>query len=258
MNLKDYDLHEKMNINSNCIVINQCSQNSIKQHLNKGKNLLYIDTTDRGLSKSRNLGIRNCSSKHFLIADDDLIYNDNVESIVIDAFKKYSDAAVIGFYVRSTNIERPTNKPDRSGRLTRIESMKLSSFQLAFNNDLLIESGIIFNEAFGAGSGNVKMGEENILLYKLISKGYKVYYHDVLIGEVNHAETTWFTGIDSKYLSDRGAIFFEMSKKLYMIYILQFSIRKRYLYKKKFSLFQSIKLMYNGAKKQQLLNNVRN
>lgn len=44
------------------------------------------------------------------------------------------------------------------------------------------------------------------------------------------SESSWFTGFDDKYLFDRGAIFYAISRRLVYLLIFQFAIRRKKLF----------------------------
>ena len=56
-------------------------------------------------------------------------------------------------------------------------------------------------------------------------------------------------GYDSKLFEVKGATFYEMSKKLYPILILQFALRKRKEYSTKMKIGEAIKYMFGGVRK---------
>ena len=72
MNQKDDSLINKMNLHCNSLIINQCSYDSVK----KKDAIRIINTTERGLSKSRNMAIENSIGDICIIADDDLVYSE--------------------------------------------------------------------------------------------------------------------------------------------------------------------------------------
>ena len=77
MHQKDYSLLNKMNINSDAVVINQCDEDSYNEFNLNGNHIVWINSTERGLSKSRNLAIKNSNADVCLICDDDEILKSN-------------------------------------------------------------------------------------------------------------------------------------------------------------------------------------
>src|SRR5699024_4400627 len=141
----------------------------------KNNILKFISSKDRGLSKSRNLAIKNSDADICLFADNDVTYEDKYINIILDAYKRHPDADIIAFTVNSTNIDRPSRVLN-NGRVNRIMSMKISSVQISFKKNIIDKYQLQLNENFGAGSGIFSNGEENIFLYHAIKKGLKVYY----------------------------------------------------------------------------------
>lgn len=174
MQQNDFSLVERMNIKSNALIINQCDQNKYIEVEKENGNIRMISTTDRGLSKSRNLALDNSKADICIVADDDLIYEYNYLNIVRQAYKDYPAADIIAFSVPSTNQNRPTSEL-KEGKVDFLHSMKLASFQITFKRQTFIENNIRFNELFGAGA-KYTCGEENILLTEALKKDLKIFY----------------------------------------------------------------------------------
>ena len=98
MHQTDCSLLERMKIASDAVVINQCGRESTKTIEYNGHNVLWIDTTDRGLSKSRNMAIRNATADICMLADDDMEYRADYVDTVTSAFARIN-ADIIGFQV---------------------------------------------------------------------------------------------------------------------------------------------------------------
>ena len=128
-----------------------------------------------------------------------------------------------------------------------IRSMKISSVEITFKRQPIIEAGVRFNESFGSGSGMYAMGEENIFLYDCLKRKLKIFYLPIEIGKVNDGNSTWFKGFNEKYFFDLGACFAAMGGYLAWIYILQYAIRKYKIYKNATTFKESIKYMLHGA-----------
>ena len=59
-------------------------------------NINLINVNEIGLSKSRNLAIANAKADICLLADDDIVYENNFESIILNAFNLNPSASFIG------------------------------------------------------------------------------------------------------------------------------------------------------------------
>lgn len=241
------ELYNKMNLQGDSVIVNQTNTTSTKK-INTDKGIFkFINSQDRGLSKSRNLAIMNSDADICLFSDNDVVYDTNYVETILDGYQRYPDADIIAFTVKSTSEIRGTNALN-TGRVNRIMSMKISSVQISFKREIIEKYNLYLNEKFGAGSECFNSGEENIFLYNAIKKGLKVYYIDEKIAEVSYEESTWHGKDDKKDLLTKGAMFYTMSKIGYPFYNLQFAIRKHSEYKKSYSLIKMIKILFKGSK----------
>lgn len=243
----DISLYDKMNIQGSAVIINQTSYTEEKTvKLNNEGRMKFISVEDRGLSKSRNLAIKNSDADICLFADNSQLFYDNYREIIKSAYTKYPDADIIAFSVKSNNPDRPRTRL-KNGRVSRIMSLKLASEQISFKRHIIDENNLYINENFGTGSDKFNSGEENIFLYNAIKKGCKVYYVDELIAQKDLTISTW-AGLDpEKDLLTKGAMFYQMSSVLYPIFNLQFAIRKHREYSM-FTFVERIKKLFRGSK----------
>lgn len=238
---------ELMNIKKNYLVINQNSSNSGFNYLNIKNNSRLISLDYYGLSKSRNFGIYNSKGDITVIADDDLIYSNNFEEIIREAYLNNPKYDIICFKVPSINIERPKIYYPKRRELGFISSMKVTSYEITFKTKSVVGNNIYFDEKFGAGSNFFYNGEENIFLYDCLKKGLKILYLPTIIATVKHDSSTWFKGYNLKFYFDKGAMFHRMSSSFFLVNLFQFSIRKAKLSSKKFSVCSIFYIMFRGA-----------
>lgn len=125
--------------------------------------------------------------------------------------------------------------------------MKISSVEIAFRLESIKKSGIIFNELLGAGA-KYSSGEESAFLFECLKKGLKIYYVPEKIASLHIGNSSWFKGYNKEYFISKGAAFAAMSKKLCLILILQFAIRKYKIYKNNVTFIEVLKHMLNGRK----------
>ncbi|WBL14826.1 glycosyltransferase family 2 protein [Sutcliffiella sp. NC1] len=245
----DYKFINDMNINSDATIINQTDFYKKQEYeTNRGK-IKFISTTDRGLSKSRNLAIKNASGDICVLCDDDIKHYDNSVEVIKKAYLENSEADIIVFAYH-TKGRHKKNFTQKSSKINYLSAMKISSVQITFKRKSILEKGILFNEQFGTGSSVYQSGEENIFLFECLKKGLKIYYEPQYILQLEeNGESSWFRGFNEKYMLDRGAIFTAMSKKFSLALILQFAIRRYNLYKNSMGLFMAIKYMLNGRKR---------
>lgn len=235
------------NITGDYIIINQIFKENIKLTNYTEKNKKIISIRDKGLSKSRNLAIKNSTSDICLLSDDDMFYEEDYEKTILEAYKKYPDADLIAFVVEHEN-KKDEKKILKEGRLNLLTSLKISSVQLTFKKSSIENKNIKFDENFGSGS-KYFMGEENIFMYDCLKNKLKIYYVPIKIGTLKVInESNWFKGYNKDYFKVKGIVYYRMSKLLSLFLILQFSLRKCKLYKNEINLFDSIKYMCKGIK----------
>lgn len=232
---------------TNTIIINQLPINyddSINER--KVDNFIWYDVDQKGLSKSRNIGIDFADSTYLYLTDDDVILNPNFSEIVLNNFENNADADVLAFQVNGIN-RKYKDYSQEIKKIGFLSSQKLSSVQLVFKTKFLKNSNIFYDELFGTGSV-YSMGEENILLFDLIKNGANIYYIPEEIGKVYVGDSSWFNGFTNKYFFDRGAIIKRMYGSLAPMYITIFALSKYQLYKKDNSFREAIKQMNKGAR----------
>lgn len=234
-------LKTQMNIRTDIQVINQITKKEIKP---LQTNCIY-SYVGKGLSKSRNIAISKAKGDIAIIADDDVTYTNDYAEKINEAYIKYPDADIIVFDVDNLN-KNNKNKEMKENRINWLTAMKIQSVQLTFKISSLLKNGIKFDENFGANS-KYMMGEENILLYDCLKKKMKIQHVKSNIGMVKQEKSTWFNGFNDKYFISEGAIFYRISKRMYIFLILQFAIRKHSQYKDSMQFVKAIKYMLSGA-----------
>lgn len=201
MNQKDASIVSKTNVQSDVLVINQCNENKEEkfEFFNKTGELCkarMIFTTERGLSKSRNMAIRNATGDICLICDDDEILKDDYVDTIEKAFMNYPKNDIIAFNVQCPNKIFPAE----TYNINLYLAAGISSWQIAFKR-LYIKS--IFCERMGSGTGNGG-GEENKFLVDNLKKGCKIRYVPGVIGKLEPSNSFWFHGYDKQYWINRG------------------------------------------------------
>lgn len=256
MNRNNLEFIKQMNIHSQAIIVNQIPNSNLSEDVIIEKNnLKLINTSNKGLSNSRNLLLRYSNSLISIIADDDVVFNNDYKKIVQKAYRDNPEADLIIFQVPrfGDNSElRKKHYSSKKKKINYLRSMKVSAVEITFKTSKIKESNIRFNPYIGAGT-EFGMGEENQFLFDCLRAGLKIIYLPIEIGKVDVSESTWFKGYDKEYFVSTGAKFYNMSNKLYPLFILQFAIRKRKLYSDNYSFFQVLNYMNDGVIKYKTL-----
>lgn len=240
------ELIKSLRINC-CTIINQITNRDMKYPKDDTiSSQKFLSFKEKGLSKSRNKAIENCSSDICVIADDDMYYVDEYEKIIKDAYKKYPDADLIAFVVDNEDVLHK-KRILKEGRVGYLRSMKLQSVQVTFKRASIIKNNIKFDESFGTGS-TYYWGEENIFLFDCLRSNLKIYYVPQKIATLKISNSSWNKDNTVEHYKIQGTIYYRMSNIIYPILIIQFAIRKRNIYKNDMSMFKVIKSMFQGAK----------
>ncbi|MBR5766688.1 MAG: glycosyltransferase [Lachnospiraceae bacterium] len=250
MFLDNEDYVDTLNLTSDAVVINQCDREARRECDRVGKgddsqHVVYVESTERGLSKSRNMALNEATADICILCDNDVEYLPDYETKILDAFERHPDADLIVFYIKRK--EKPVPNDPKPKRMGYLSVLKIFSPEIAFKRKSI--GDLRFDERFGAGSGKYLMGEENIFLYDCLKKGLRVYYEPIMIAKLREEESTWFKGYDKEFFVSRGANYAAMSKAGSIPLILQFALRKRGLYKDKLSMGGALKCMFEGRKK---------
>lgn len=232
---------------NNLIIINQ--KTKIELSVDKEErykesifnNVKWIDVLDKGLSRSRNLGLSLTNSEYLYLTDDDIILNTDFSKVVLQSFKDNPEADVLAFNVEGIK------KRKKKKNISLLNSFKLSSVQLVFRVSFIKKNRLKFDERFGAGA-EFKMGEENIFLVDLLKAKAKIIYIPKTIATLESSQSTWFEGYNNKYFIDRGAIFARMfGFSLGVLFSLQFCIRKFRLYSQSISFKDALRMSVYGV-----------
>ncbi|CUA83998.1 glycosyltransferase family A protein [Pseudidiomarina woesei] len=232
----------KSNVKCNALVVVQGDKNGYEKINQDNQKIRIIFSKERGLSKSRNLALKESKADVVLLADDDLIYFDDFQNTILESFNKHQNYVFLIFNVDNYN----RRYPDKIKNILWHQVLGFSSWQIAFKRQDVLGKGLRLNEKFGTGSGIYSSGEENIFLSQCF-KHFKMCYLPVKILKRPKSDSSWFTGYDDKYLFDRGAIFYAISQKFSYLLILQFAIRRKKLFPD-YSYMKMIGLMLQGLK----------
>lgn len=253
MNQQDMKIAERTGIQTDTLIINQCPQSEILNEMKSDQkttevknqahvNIRMLDTSTRGLAKSRNLAIQHAVGDVCLLCDDDEQLDSSYEKIILKAYEALPDADIICFRISN----QPSRLKQETQRLTKWTAMRIASWQITFRRESILKSGTRFDEDMGAGTGNGG-GEEVKFLRDCIGAGLKAYYVPVDIGIVAQTESTWFRGFDQDFFYKRGITNrYMLGLPISILYAVYYTLVKRDLYKEYVTPWQSFKYTVDG------------
>ena len=223
MNQKDHSLLEKMNINSNVIVGNQCNYNSVEKFKYKNYDAMYLNFDERGVGLNRNNSLMRATGDICLFADDDMIYENDYVKKVKEAFLTIPDADVIIFNLIEKNTRRYIIR--KRTRVNYFNYLRYGTARIAFRLKSIKENAIYFNQCFGGGTEHCH-GEDNLFLTACLKNKLKIYAVPVYIATLTEErKSTWKNKYDEKYLRDQGFLYKKISRRFWKLLCLQDSIR---------------------------------
>lgn len=248
MFLENESYVDSLHITSDAVVINQCDRASEKKcrresSIGTEQEITYIETRERGLSKSRNMAIAQSDADVCILCDNDVEYVEDYEQLICNAFESRPDADIIVFYIKRK--EKPEPNFPKEKRMGYYSVLKIFSPEIAFRRNSVLDTP--FNEWFGAGAHYI-LGEENIFLYDCLRKKKRIYYLPIQIASLREEESTWFKGYDEKFFVSRGANYCAMSRTGSLFLILQFAFRKRVLYQGELTMKKALCYMLKGRR----------
>ncbi|NHB92020.1 glycosyltransferase [Photorhabdus cinerea] len=217
------------------IIVHQYISNLNNEAINRinkiidREDVLYIKHTQLGLTKSRNIAIKQSESDYIFIMDDDVSYDLEKMKLLVEHMKK-DNVSVGTFYHKYTN-GLSTLKSKGIIRHNKYNIGNPSSIDICLRRSDIIEHNILFDENFGLGT-SLPSGEEMIFLSDCLDKNLNLIRYPIEI--CTHSPIT--SGIDfyssvPKIRAKREMIKRVFRKKYYFISLL-FVIKKfKYAYK---------------------------
>lgn len=244
MHQNDHSLLEKMNIQSDAIVANQCDRNEVEAFEWNGHQIRYLSFAERGVGLNRNNALMRADGDICLFADDDMVYCDGYAQTIAGAFEEHPDADVIVFNL--IEPEKTRYVIPKVAKVSYLNFLRYGTARMAVRTAVVRKHGICFNQCFGGGTEHCH-GEDNLFLADCLKKGLKVYAVPVFLAELTEErQSSWNTGYGEKYLKDQGVLYRTMSRKYWRLLCLQDVLRHRNKYG--MSWLEAYKLMVAGAK----------
>lgn len=208
MHQTNFSIVQRTNVQTDCVVVNQCDCDKVEEFnfVNKfgqTKHCTFVSTTERGLSRSRNMAISYIPDDTICkICDDDETLEDNYESTILNAYRELDGATIIAFEVRRKDLSRPY--PTSIKKLNFLWCNRISSVQITFKIDDIRNKNVCFDEQLGSGTGNGG-GEDNKFMVTCWRKRLKCYFYPQNISVLaDNSESQWFKGYDKNRFKNCG------------------------------------------------------
>lgn len=205
MNQTDHSLLDKMRIDSDAIVVNQCDRYAVEKFEYKGHEILWISTNERGVGLSRNTALMRATADIILIADEDVVYEDGYAQKIIDAYETHPKADLILVGLDVVYGDQVVSKNKTEHRVRLFNALRYGAVHFSCKRERIWDKNIYFSLLFGGGA-RYSCGEDTIFLTDALKRGLKVWNVPVHVGQVYQGTSTWFTGYHQKYFFDKGVL----------------------------------------------------
>ncbi|MEG0415240.1 MAG: glycosyltransferase family 2 protein [Erysipelothrix sp.] len=238
-------LVDDMRVTSKIVICNQKPLKQIQNSNNSLNNIRIYTTDEIGSSRSRNTLLNKLNTKLTVIADDDVVYNDNYDYLISSAFSNHPYADVILFNFDNMGSRFVIDEPIL---INKLNFTKFGSVRIAFKTQSILTKGISFPISFGPGSVYLS-GEDTLFLKQCLDNNLTIIALPIQIGSLSeNRESTWFSGYDENYYFNKGALYAAIGYWYKDLNILQFALRKFKLSEGEFSFFEAYQIMNEGAK----------
>lgn len=231
--------------NFNILIINQTTENLLYSEF---ENIRVINSYEKGLSKSRNLAIKNARKKICLIADDDVVYFLDFHKEIISAFNQNSSSSIITFNHQREGAYKPQHSSQKTFRHSLKSIFNVCSIEIAFQLKDIKENTICFDENFGLGSF-FKIAEEYLFLRDAIKLNLNAIFFPFLI--VSHPlHSSGVSHGNDEIIYARAALFYKTKNNLAYIWLLKYIFfLARYSYINWNELYKKYKIGLLGIQK---------
>ena len=243
MKQQDHSLLEKMNIQTDAIVGNQCERDEVNHFDYQGHHIDWYSFHERGVGLNRNNALMRADADIVLFADDDMVYVESYPEIIEKAFEEIPNADVIIFDLKYPHGGRAPITKIR--RLKKRHCMRFGAARIAARLSKIHLNGVNFNLCFGGGA-KYSSGEDTLFLNDCLNRKLKIFAYPVVIAQLqDERESTWFQGYNDKFFFDKGVLYYLLNRKLGGLFAGYhcFKHRKKY---KSYGWFNAWTQMYRG------------
>lgn len=236
---------ERMQLDSDAVVINQCDRLQAQEMDYKGHTIRFFSFPDRGVGRSRNEAILRADQDICLFSDGDVVYDPGYAEAIAAEFERNPRADMILFNIAVEEARRTYHIEERK-RVHWYNCGRYGAVSFAVRRDSLLKSGVTFSLLFGGGA-RYSNGEDSLFLKEFMGKGYRVYTAPVTIGREEAGTSSWFAGYNEKFFVDRGVLYHFLYGKLAWVMCLRFLLAHKGIFCKEVSVPQAYAWMKRGV-----------
>ena len=224
MNQSDFSKYTQMNLQTDAVIANQVGIDKYSEKNINDHKVKLISTCTRGLSRNRNIAMAYASQNDdfILFADDDLVFNDGYEQLILEEFKRHPKAEAIKFNIHDLSETRKIcmRQIEKFEKATRHNMTSSGVCGMVVRRCVLINHNLHFHENFGAGTENY-CGEDTIFLMEMLKKKVRIYRSPIDIAGIDQSESSWFCGHDERFFTTAGMVLGEIYPKLSYLLVIR-------------------------------------
>lgn len=239
-------LAERMHLDSDAVIINQCDRLDCTEMDYRGHRVRFFSFPQRGIGRSRNAAIERADGDICLFSDEDIVYEAGYAEAIREEFARNPQADMILFNIEVEESRRTYHIEERR-RVHWYNCGRYGAVSFAVRREKLIESGVRFSLLFGGGA-RFSNGEDSLFLKEFMDKGYRVYTAPVIIGQETAGESSWFAGYNEKFFYDRGVLYHYLYGVMALPFAMRFLLAHRALLCGELSLSQAFGRMREGIR----------
>jgi len=225
MNADCRSLIQKMNIQTDAILINQCGHFGYEEFMEDGCLVKAYSFNEKGVGLSRNNALLRTGNEISLFSDDDIRYYDGYSEKIALEFKKHPEADLIFFNVDVCENRR-TYYNHKWKRVRLLNSGRYPTYSLAARTSKLHQTCVTFSLLFGGGA-KYSNGEDSLFIKNCLKAGLKAYASNEVIGLEEAGESTWFHGYNEKFFYDRGILYHYLYGEFALLFGFRFVYTKQ-------------------------------
>lgn len=253
MNQTDDSVLDTMKVQSDIIVCNQNSEQTAYRNYQKGNyQVRWYDFQEKGVGLNRNNALLRSDADICLLADDDVVFDERYQQIILDAFEKNPKADLIAFNIASADGVKRYNG-SKIQKINLHNCGRYGAVRIAFRRMSVIKNAIAFNQLFGGGC-MFTAGEDTMFIRDCLRCGLRmIAVPDCILQLTDSRPSTWFEGYNQKFFEDFGSSYYCHYGRLAEIVTLVQLLRRRKKWLKEYSLMKAWRLALNGIRKYKQL-----
>lgn len=245
MDQTDHALLQRMRVETEAVVVNQCDRFQYESFENGGKTVRFYSLPERGVGLSRNFALMHASADICVFSDDDLEYRRGYSDLLLRAFESCPKADVIVFNLGVKESRRRRRAIHRRARVRWYSYMRYGSARIAVRREAVLKKNLSFPLLFGGGA-RFGAGEDTVFLHDCLKKGLRIYALPVLLAETDDSTSTWFSGYNEQFFRDKGALMAAIYDRWGLLFGLGLILKNRDFFSEGISFRRGVSLLREG------------